>query len=77
MSPTQVKERLDQFFPESQVHVYDLTGTQNHYEVQVRSQAFVGKSRIQQHQLVMSAFASELKSGEVHALSIKTLTLGE
>lgn len=77
MSPNQVKERLDQFFPAGQVEVYDLTGTQNHYEVHVKSDLFKGKSRIQQHQLVMSAFASELKTGEVHALAIKTMSLGE
>ena len=50
----------------------DLTGTENHYEVFVRSSLFTGLSRIEQHQKVMAAFAAELKTGEVHALAIKT-----
>ncbi|HMN69431.1 MAG TPA: BolA/IbaG family iron-sulfur metabolism protein [Bdellovibrionales bacterium] len=74
MSPTQIEQRLKEFFPNSQIAVEDLTGTENHYEVSVRDlSAFTGLSRIEQHQKVMAAFAAELKTGEVHALSIKTL----
>jgi stress-induced morphogen len=40
--------------------------------VSVKSQAFHNLSRVEQHQHVMKAFAPELKTGEVHALSIKT-----
>ena len=67
-----MKTRLGQFFPNAELEVYDLTGTENHYEVLVASEVFAGLTRIQQHQKVMSAFADELKTGEVHALSIKT-----
>jgi stress-induced morphogen len=72
MSPEQMKTRLTEAFPNSQIEVVDLTGTQDHYEVFVESSVFSGQSRIQQHQTVMAAFAPELKTGEVHALSIKT-----
>ncbi|MBX2993864.1 MAG: BolA/IbaG family iron-sulfur metabolism protein [Bdellovibrionaceae bacterium] len=72
MSPEQMIERLKSHFPNAQIEVYDLTGTQNHWEVAVESSAFKGQSRIQQHQSVMAAFGPELKTGEVHALSIKT-----
>jgi stress-induced morphogen len=72
MSPIQIEERLKQAFPQGDVAVTDLTGTENHYEVFVRSEAFKGLSRIEQHQKVMAAFAAELKTGEVHALAIKT-----
>jgi stress-induced morphogen len=72
MSPQQIEQRLNEFFPGAQVQVTDLTGTEDHYEVFVKSSAFAGMTRIQQHQKVMSAFAPELKTGEVHALSIKT-----
>ena len=72
MSPEQMKTRLLTSFPEATVEVYDLTGTQNHYEVMIESDKFEGMPRIQQHQVVMAAFGPELKSGEVHALSIKT-----
>ncbi len=58
--------------PESDIEVFDLTGTADHWEVAVKSSVFQGLSRIEQHQHVMKAFAPELKTGEVHALSIKT-----
>ncbi len=72
MTPDQMNDRLKNAYPNSMVEVLDLTGTQDHYEVSVTSAAFKGLSRVQQHQHVMSAFAPELKTGEVHALSIKT-----
>jgi stress-induced morphogen len=72
MSPSQMKERLEEAFPQANVEVLDLTGGENHYEVFVESSSFQGLSRIEQHQKVMAAFATELKTGEVHALSIRT-----
>lgn len=72
MSPEQIKNRLNENFPNSSVEVVDLTGTHDHYEVVVESEVFKGLSRIEQHQKVMSVFGPELKTGEVHALSIKT-----
>jgi len=72
MTPEQMKQRLEEHYPASTVEVYDLTGTQDHWEVFVESSTFAGMSRIQQHQHVMSCFGPELKTGEVHALSIKT-----
>ncbi len=74
MSPDQMRERLVQFFPESQVEVNDLTGGGDHYEVFVQSKVFTGLTRMEQHQKVMAAFQAELKTGEVHALSIRTQT---
>jgi stress-induced morphogen len=72
MTPQEIKDRLQQTYPDGAVEVVDLTGTHDHYEVMVESAKFAGLSRIQQHQHVMAAFSPELKTGEVHALSIKT-----
>ncbi len=72
MTPEQMKSRLEQHYPTAVIEVHDLTGTHDHYEVSVESAAFKGLSRIQQHQHVMACFGPELKTGEVHALSIKT-----
>lgn len=65
--------RLKQHFPDAEIEVIDLTGTQDHWEVFVSSTLFTGRSRIEQHQMVNRAFTDELRSGEVHALSIRTL----
>ena len=75
VSPQEIKLRLHSTFPNGEVVVRDLTGTEDHYEVSVTSISFAGKSRIEQHQMVMTAFAAELKTGEVHALSIRTQIL--
>lgn len=72
MTADQMKQRLEENYPESKIEVFDLTGTQDHWEVYVESSRFAGLSRIQQHQQVMGCFGPELKTGEVHALSIKT-----
>lgn len=72
MSPEEMKSRLEQAYPDAKIEVFDLTGTQDHYEVSVESAAFQGMTRIQQHQHVMAVFGPELKTGEVHALSIRT-----
>lgn len=72
MTPEQMKARLEQTYTDAKIEVYDLTGTQDHYEVFVESDIFAGMTRIQQHQHVMACFGPELKTGEVHALSIKT-----
>ncbi len=72
MTQDQMTARLRQAYPDGKIEVFDLTGGQDHWEVLVESSTFKGLSRIEQHQHVMKAFAAELKTGEVHALSIKT-----
>lgn len=77
MTIDQMRQRLQEAYPDAttdgDIHVHDLTGTSDHWEVLVKSQQFNGLSRIEQHQHVMKAFAPELKTGEVHALTIKTI----
>jgi stress-induced morphogen len=77
MTPIELKTRLEVNFPGDSVEVFDLTGTENHYEVNIQSDRFQGMNRIQRHQAVMAVFGPELKTGEVHALSIKAKTKGE
>lgn len=72
MNQEQMVTRLKSNFPDAQVEVIDLTGTEDHWEVHIASSRFNGLPRIQQHKLVMQAFGPELKTGEVHALTMKT-----
>ena len=73
MTQEQMESRLQQAFPDADLVVTDLTGTQDHWEVRVASGVFKDMTRIKRHQAIMAVFDAELKSGEVHALSIKTL----
>jgi stress-induced morphogen len=55
----------------SHVVVTDLTGTKDHWEALIVSDAFAGKTPIEQHQMVYAALG-ELMAGPVHALALKT-----
>lgn len=44
-----------------------------HFEATVVSPEFVGKSMVQQHQLVYAALGDRMRA-EIHALSMRTLT---
>lgn len=72
-----MKARLAQAYPDGTIEVVDLTGTQDHWQVAITSSAFKGLSRIQQQRHVMAVFDAELKTGEVHALTIKTTVKAE
>jgi len=72
MTQEQIISRLQDKFPGADIQVYDMTGTQDHWAVNISASAFTGLTRIQQHKLVMNAFDNELKTGEVHALTMKT-----
>jgi len=51
----------------------EVAGDGQHFEAVIVSDAFAGKSRIQQHQLVYAALGERMRE-EIHALSMKTLT---
>ncbi|MCB0342108.1 MAG: BolA/IbaG family iron-sulfur metabolism protein [Pseudobdellovibrionaceae bacterium] len=73
MTIIEMEDRLRQAFPGSDVVVIDTTGDQYHMEVRIAAPQFECLSRIKQHQAVMAVFDDELKSGALHALSVKTL----
>ena len=59
--------------PDAEVRIHDRTGTMDHFNVTVRSQAFKGKTLIEQHQLVYRALKSALADGRVHAVELTTI----
>lgn len=74
MTPTELKKKIETLAPETQVEVIDLTGTSDHYQAIIISPAFEGKMMIDQHRMVYQLLQSEVDSGEVHALTLKTYT---
>lgn len=72
MTPHEMEQRLLKAYPEARIEVTDLTGTQDHYQVSIVSAKFADMTRIAAHKAVMAVFDNELKSGEVHALTIRT-----
>jgi acid stress-induced BolA-like protein IbaG/YrbA len=52
----------------------EVTGDGSHFEAVVVSDLFAGKTPIQKQRLVMATVRSQIESGELHALSVKTFT---
>lgn len=75
MTPDQLKMKLETLAPGTQAEVIDMTGTMDHYQVVVKSPAFKGKMIIEQHRMVMAVVQREIDSGEVHALTMKTIAI--
>lgn len=73
MQTAELEQRLKATFPEADLMVTDLTGAGSNFEIKIIAQEFQGMNRVQQHQAVMKVFDAELKSGELHALALKTL----
>jgi acid stress-induced BolA-like protein IbaG/YrbA len=72
MEPDFIRGRILAALPDSEVEVRDTTGTGDHFEARVVSPAFTGKTMVQQHQLVYAPLQEWLKTGELHALALKT-----
>jgi len=73
LSTTDVKNLLSESFPDGEIRVIDLTGTSDHFGVEVVSTRFEGLSLIEQHKLVHAAVGEHLTQA-IHALDIKTRT---
>lgn len=67
-----LKRRIEQGIAQAEVEIRDLTGTGDHFEARVVAPAFAGKSLVEQHQLVYAPLQDLLKTGELHALALKT-----
>ena len=57
-------------------HAGHRSGGQTHFRVDIVSEAFRGKSRIERHRMINRTLAHELSSG-VHALAIHASAPGE
>ena len=74
MTPDQLKNRIQELSPGTDAEIIDLTGTMDHYQAIIISPAFDGKMMIEQHRMVMKILQTEIDSGEVHALTMRTFS---
>ena len=72
MKGTEIEAFIKAAFPDAEIEMKDLAGDDNHWAATVRSSAFKGKSRVQQHQMVYAALKGRM-GGELHALSLQTV----
>jgi stress-induced morphogen len=71
MQAGEIEALIKAALPDARVTVEDLAGDGDHYAASVVSEAFRGKSRVQQHQLVYAALRGRV-GGELHALALQT-----
>ena len=71
MKGADIEAMIREAFPDAQIEMRDLAGDDNHWAATVKSAAFAGKSRVQQHQMVYAALKGNM-GGVLHALQLTT-----
>jgi len=71
MSAADIENMIREKFPDAEITIKDLAGDGDHYAALVVSEAFRGKSRVQQHQMVYDALGGNM-GGVLHALALQT-----
>ncbi len=72
-SPQKIQLIVEEKLPGSRAKVRDMTGTNDHFELEVVSNAFEGKGLVERHRMVYGALGAAV-GAEIHALKLKTLT---
>ena len=71
MEAGEIKQMIVEALPDAVVVVEDLRGDGDHYAAHVTSEAFRGKTRVQQHQMVYKALKGKM-GDTLHALAVQT-----
>jgi stress-induced morphogen len=71
MPAAEIERLIKARFPDARVELKDLAGDNDHWAAHVVSEAFKGKSRVQQHQMVYDALGGRM-GGVLHALQLTT-----
>jgi len=72
MAAQDIVRLIQEGIPGAQVEIEDLAGDGDHYAATVVAQAFAGKSKVQQHQMVYNALGGRM-GGVLHALKLTTM----
>ena len=71
MNATEIEQMIRKEIPDAKVTIRDLAGDGDHYAAEVVSEKFVGKNRVQQHQMVYNALKGKMGE-QLHALALQT-----
>ena len=67
----EIKSLIKETIPDAEITIQDTAGDENHYSATIKSKAFSGKSKIEQHKLVYKALKGKM-GNELHALALNT-----
>ena len=76
MNIIKIKDRLENYFLNSKIEVFDARGTGDHFSVIIISQQFINISLVNRHRMVYNLFKKEL-TNSIHALQIQAYTINE
>ena len=71
LTSPEIKEMILEILPDADVQVQDMRGDGSQFAANVISKDFIGKNRVQQHQMVYKAMKGKV-GAELHALSLQT-----
>ena len=71
MNGDEIVRLIKEALPDADVDLKDLRGDGDHYQASVVSREFIGKTRVQQHQMVYAALQGRV-GGVLHALALST-----
>ncbi len=71
MPGAEIERRIKAALPDARIELRDTAGDGDHWAATIVSEAFRGKSRVQQHQLVYAALQGDM-GGALHALALQT-----
>ena len=71
MAAEDIERLIKARFPDARVEIQDVAGDGDHYAATVVSEAFRGKSRVEQHKMVYEALEGQM-GGALHALALRT-----
>ena len=71
MDITEIERLIKEALPDATIEIKDLRGDGDHYAAHVESEAFIGKTLVQQHQIAYAALQGRM-GGALHALALKT-----
>lgn len=72
MTAEEITRRIKAALPDAEVVLEDMAGDNDHWKATVKSAAFAGKSRVEQHRMVNAAFGADLGT-TLHALAVSTV----
>lgn len=72
MTPTEIQNLIETNIPDAKAIVNGEDG--HHFDAIIISEAFQGKTRVQQQQLVYAVLNQYILDGSLHAISLKTYT---
>ncbi len=71
MDAGEIERLIKAGIPDAQIAIEDLRGDGDHYAATVVSASFIGKTRVQQHQMVYQALKGRMGE-QLHALALQT-----